>query len=239
MPKCLASWRVNIFGEDRSLPSFDVIPLAREFYLERPDAVAARLLGKLLIRRLGEQFLAGRIVEVEAYFGIDDPAAHAFAGRTERNAVLYGPPGHAYVYFIYGMHYCLNVSCEPDGEAGCVLIRALEPVSGLTQMASLRNLPPDADPRLLTTGPGRLCQSLNITRAEHNGLDLTNAESPLYIAPDGFEVVEIAMSPRIGIRKAADRPLRFSLGGNRFVTRAPLPAKPSSSGRKQQHEQTK
>lgn len=195
-------------------------PLPRDFYLDHPEAVAPRLLGKVILRKLGEQTLAGRIVEVEAYLGADDPAAHAFSGPTGRNAVLFGPPGHAYVYFIYGMHYCLNVSCEPEGRAGCVLIRALEPVAGLREMAWLRNQPPAADPRLLTTGPGRLCQALDITRAEHNGMDLTNSRSPLYIASDDFSPGGVAVTARIGISKATDRPLRFSVEGSRFVTRA-------------------
>jgi DNA-3-methyladenine glycosylase len=201
--------------------AFQVLP--RDFYLHRPETVAPRLLGKLILRNLGEQTLAGRIVEVEAYLGADDPAAHAFSGVTGRNAVLFGPPGHAYVYFIYGMHYCLNVSCEPEGKAGCVLIRALEPVVGLHEMAHLRHQPPNPDLRLLTSGPGRLCQALDITRAEHNGVDLTDAGSPLYIASDDFHPAGVAVTPRIGISKAADRPLRFSIEGSRFVTRAPKP----------------
>ena len=105
----------------------------RALFLDPPDVVARKLLGKLLVRA-GEA-LVGRIVEVEAYFGESDPAAHSFAGKTARNAVLFGPPGHAYVYFVYGMHFCLNVSCEPEGVAGCVLLRALEPLCGLEAMA--------------------------------------------------------------------------------------------------------
>src|SRR5271168_4813410 len=133
------------------------------FYLKRPEAVARELLGKLVIRKIGKQSLIGRVVETEAYLGEDDPASHSFPGLTNRNSVLFGPPGRAYVYFIYGMYYCLNVSCEPDGQAGGVLFRALEPVAGLAEMAKLRKLPPDAPPRLLTSGPGRLCQALGIT----------------------------------------------------------------------------
>src|SRR3954470_15191018 len=115
-------------------------PLARRFYARDPRRVARELLGKVLVRRRGKQLLAGRIVEVEAYLGAGDIAAHAAAGRTARNEVLFGPPGHAYVYFIYGTHYCLNVSCEPEGEAGCVLFRALEPLSGIEEMAIARNI---------------------------------------------------------------------------------------------------
>ena len=191
----------------------------RGFYLDPPDVVARRLLGKLLVRRYEGKRLTGRIVEVEAYFGLDDPAAHTFAGKTERNAVLFGPPGVAYVYFIYGMHYCLNISCEPDGQAGGVLLRALEPVEGLATMARLRGLERDANPRLLTSGPGRLCQALAVTRMTHNGVDVASRRSELYVEDDGFAPDKTEATPRIGIRKAAERPLRFSIAGNRFVSR--------------------
>lgn len=193
-------------------------PLARNFYFGAPDLVAERVLGALLVRRDGKNMRIGRIVEVEAYLGSDDAAAHAYGGRTARNAVLFGAPGHAYVYFIYGMHYCLNFSCEPEGQAGCVLIRALEPVAGIEQMAQRRGLSAGVDPRLLTSGPGRLCKAFGITRAEHDGLDLTDPLSPLYIAQDGYVPGGLAVGPRVGISKAADRPLRFWLAGNRFVS---------------------
>jgi DNA-3-methyladenine glycosylase len=199
-------------------PSVRLAPLLPGFYLDSAEIVARGLLGKLLIRRLDGEVLTGRIVETEAYLGNDDPAAHAFAGMTSRNSVIFGPPGRAYVYFIYGMHYCLNVSCEPEGDAGCVLLRALEPVEGLSAMASLRNLSLDARPQLLTSGPGRLCQALGITRAEQNGMDLTSSRSNLLIADDGFPDPEITVTQRIGIRKAADRPLRFLVTGNKFVS---------------------
>jgi DNA-3-methyladenine glycosylase len=200
--------------------------LPRAFYLDPPDQVCRRLLGKLLVRRYRDpsvarpktQRLTGRIVEVEAYFGLDDPAAHTFVGKTARNAVLFGPAGFAYVYFIYGMYFCLNFSCEPDGHPGGVLLRALEPVEGLETMARLRNLPSTANPRLLTSGPGRLCQALGIVRETHNGIDVTNSRSGLHVEDDGFIPDAIDASPRIGIRKAADRPLRFTIAGNRFVS---------------------
>jgi DNA-3-methyladenine glycosylase len=188
------------------------------FYARAPDIVARTLLGKLLIRDLNGEHLIGRIVEVEAYFGKEDPAAHAYIGKTARNAVLFGPPGLAYVYFIYGMYYCLNVSCEPDGHAGGVLIRALEPISGLETMAKLRKLPPNPKPQLLTTGPGRLCQALDITRAAHNGLDVTDATSCLRIEDDGFTPGGTQVSPRIGIRHAAELPARYFVDGNKFVS---------------------
>ena len=193
--------------------------LAREFYERPPDEVARALLGKVLVRRHEGQRLAGRIVEVEAYQGLDDPAAHAFAGKTPRNAVLFGPPGVAYVYFIYGMHYCLNISCEPEGQAGCVLLRALEPLEGLETMAELRGLDADAPPRLLASGPGRLCQALGITRTTHNGIDVTSRRTGLHVEDDGTTPEKIEALPRVGIRKAAERPLRFVIAGNGFVSR--------------------
>lgn len=201
---------------------FPVLP--REFYVHPPDVVARALLGKRLVRRYKPgsgrvERLAGRIVEVEAYFGHDDPAAHAFAGKTARNEVLFGPPGFAYVYFIYGMYFCLNLSCEPEGKAGCVLLRALEPLEGLGTMARLRGLKPGADPRLLASGPGRLCGALGITRETHNGIDATSARSGLHVEEDGFVAEEVAVLPRVGITRAADWPLRFVLAGNRFVSR--------------------
>jgi len=192
--------------------------VSRSFYEHAPDIVARALLGKLIVRERDGERLAGRIVEVEAYFGTEDPAAHAYIGRTARNAVLFGPPGFAYVYFIYGMYYCLNVSCEPDGQAGGVLIRALEPVEGLETMAKLRKLPPHPKPQLLTSGPGRLCQALDITRAAHNGLDVTDPSSPLRIESDNYRPEGIVVTPRIGIRHAADRPARFLIDKNKFVS---------------------
>ena len=192
--------------------------LDRELLETRPDRAARRVLGKLLVRRIDEALLIGRIVEVEAYFGENDPAAHAAAGRTARNAVLFGPAGHAYVYFIYGMHSCLNISCERDGQAGSLLVRALEPVAGLEQMAVLRGLGPHAPARLLTAGPGRLCQAFGITRATHNGVDLLDGESDLQLRDDGYAAKKILTTTRIGISKAADRPLRFLLAGNPCVS---------------------
>jgi DNA-3-methyladenine glycosylase len=199
------------------MPTSTILP--RSFYLHSPDMVGRNLLGKLITRKLNGERLTARIVEVEAYFGLDDPAAHSFAGKTERNAVLFGPPGVAYVYFIYGMYYCLNVSCEPDGQAGGVLIRALEPIAGLETMARLRKLPANAKPQLLTSGPGRLCQALDITRAAHNGIDLTRAASELQFRDDGYQPETIEATPRIGISKAVDRPHRFVVAGNTFVSK--------------------
>jgi DNA-3-methyladenine glycosylase len=186
----------------------------RSFYLDSPDRVGRNLLGKLLVR--GKR--VGRIVEVEAYFGDADAASHAFPGKTPRNSVLFGPPGHAYIYFIYGMYYCLNVSCEPEGKAGGVLFRALEPLGGLEAMALARGLPASR-PTALTSGPGRLCQAFEITRARDNGVDLTSPRSDLQIRDDGYSPGEVLVTPRIGITKDATRPARYLLAGNPFVSK--------------------
>ena len=171
--------------------------------------------------------LSARIVEVEAYLGERDPAAHAAAGKTLRNSVIFGPPGHAYVYFIYGNHYCLNVSCEPEGLAGCVLFRALEPLTGIEEMAQARGLELHGPKewRKLTSGPGRLCEAFGITRARDNGCDLTAAAGSLWIGDDGYGARRIVATPRIGIVKAADKPLRYLLGGNPFVSGVKFPSR--------------
>ena len=216
---------VDVSGPSH-LETWDFTPIARSFYEHPPELVAPRLLGKLLVRRIGGKTLAGRIVEVEAYLGPHnnppDPAAHTYRGPTPRNAVIFGPPGHAYVYSIYGQYFCLNVSCEPEGKAGCILLRAVEPLAGLEEMARNRGLTSPATPRLLTSGPSRLCQAFGLTRAAHNALDLTSITSPLQILDDGFPVPEphtgLHISPRIGIRHAIDWPLRFSLSGHPCVS---------------------
>ena len=170
--------------------------MARSFFEPAPG-----LLGKILVRRIddedGTMYLAGRIVEVEAYLGphneTPDPAAHSYRGPTRRNRVMFGPAGHAYVYAIYGLHFCMNVTCEKEGQAGCVLVRALEPLTGLETMARKRGLEPGA---------------------AHNGLDLHDAGSPLQLRDDGFPVSEVLVTTRIGIRHAVDWPLRFALPGH-------------------------
>src|SRR6185369_5060490 len=143
-----------------------LVPAA--FYSRDPRTVGKELLGKVLVRRDGKRLRAGRIVEVEAYLGADDAAAHAAAGKTKRNDVIFGPPGRAYVYFIYGFHYCLNISCEPDGQAGCLLIRALEPLVGIEEMYAARDMDQEhgriTELKKLTSGPGRLAEALSITR---------------------------------------------------------------------------
>jgi DNA-3-methyladenine glycosylase len=182
--------------------------LPKDFFARSVHEVAPDLIGvTLLLDGVG-----GPIVEVEAY-DHEDPAAHGYGGLTERNASMFGPPGHGYVYRSYGVHWCLNFVCEEEGSASAVLIRALEPAQGLEAMRERRGLD---DPRLLCAGPGRLCQALGITRA-HDGLALD--EPP-------FELVaretkpEIAVGPRIGITKAADRLWRYGLAGSRYLSRS-------------------
>lgn len=192
--------------------------LSRDFFDASPEQVSRLLLGKILVRRGTDGLLAGRIVETEAYLGEHDAAAHAASGKTARNAVLFGPPGHAYIYNIYGLHACLNVSCLTDGDPGGVLFRALEPLRGVPQMRRNRGLSASAGVHQLTSGPGKLCQALGITRAEDNGLDLTRAQGRLSLMEDDFKCGEIRVTPRIGISKAADWPLRFFLAGNACVS---------------------
>ncbi len=210
---------------ERSTPKPSRLPgrlLSRAFFEHPPEQVAPRLLGKLLVRRTRAGVMAGRIVEVEAYLGPHndqpDPAAHSHCGRTPRNSVLFGPAGHAYVYFIYGLYYCMNITCEKEGRAGCVLLRALEPVAGMDRMARNRGLAPGAAARALACGPSRLCQALEITRPAHNGLDLLDDASPLQVRDDGFRVQEALVTPRIGIRHAAERLLRFAVPDCRCVS---------------------
>ena len=160
--------------------------------------------------------VGGRIVEVEAY-DHEDPAAHGYRGRTERNASMFGPPGHAYVYRSYGIHWCLNFVCEEEGVASAVLVRALEPLAGIETMQARRGL---ESGRLLCAGPGRLCQALAITR-EHDGMRLDRP--PFELRPRRGEV-EILVGPRIGITRAAELPWRYAEAGSRFLSRPLRPA---------------
>jgi DNA-3-methyladenine glycosylase len=185
--------------------------LHRNFYQRAAVDVARDLLGTILVH--GET--AGMIVETEAYLGGDDLASHSAAGITDRTRVIFGPPGHAYVYLSYGIHECLNIVAEPAGMPGCVLIRALEPLMGLDIMRSRR--PGARTDRDLTSGPGKLTRALAITRA-HNGADLTRGDLTVH-APLHKPIVDIAVTPRIGITKCADWPLRFVLKGTPFVSR--------------------
>ena len=192
--------------------------LPRSFYDRDPRMVGPDLLGKILVRRDGRRLLTGRIVEVEAYLGAEDAAAHASIGKTARNAVLFGPPGYAYVYFIYGNHYCLNVSCLPDGIPGGILFRGVEPIQGMAAMFKRRGIDESSDLRKLTRGPGRLAAAFGITREGDNGKDLTSSRSNLYIADDGQPAPEVLITKRIGIKKAAEMPLRYIVPGNPFVS---------------------
>ncbi len=184
-------------------------PLIRRAFFDRSvHAVAPELIGAtLLVNGIG-----GRIGGVEAYHHTD-PAAHSYRGRTERNAVMFGPPGYAYVYRSYGIHRCLNFVCEEEGSASAVLIRALEPIAGIPLMRRRRGL---KDERLLCSGPGKLGQALGITRARHNGLPLDKPPFELRVRTDA---VEIVTGPRIGITKAAEMPWRYGLAGSPFLSK--------------------
>jgi len=163
---------------------------------------------------------AGRIVEVEAYLGVHDRAAHSWHGLTDRTRVAFGPPGHAYVYFIYGMYDCLNFVCEPEGQAGCVLIRALEPLSGLAIMRRRRARRSAARAHRvedLASGPGKLTLAMGITR-KLNGVDLVSGPLQVRRARDESPI-EVLATPRIGITHCADWPLRFVIADNRFASR--------------------
>src|SRR5207248_2872241 len=189
------------------------------FFARDPRQVARSLLGKVLVRGAGTRLRVGRIVEVEAYLGAADAAAHAAAGETTRNAVLFGSPGHAYIYLSYGLHYCLNVSCMPQGEAGCVLFRAVEPLAGLAEMARNRDLVLGKilNSRALASGPARLCQAFAITRTRDNGKDLTAESSDLRIVDDGCVPKSIAVTKRIGITKSPELPLRYYIKESEFI----------------------
>ena len=183
--------------------------LGRSFYARDTVTVARELLGKVLVHGA----CSGRIVEVEAYLGMGDRAAHSFRGVTPRTRVIFGPPGHAYVYFIYGMHECVNIVTEPDGVAGCVLVRALEPLEGVEQMFMRR-------PRVkrvedLANGPGKLTRAMGIDRG-HYGVDLTGGGLTVMGAAGDWE---IETGTRVGIRESAELLLRFWIAGNGCVSR--------------------
>ncbi|MDA1233997.1 MAG: DNA-3-methyladenine glycosylase [Acidobacteria bacterium] len=189
--------------------------LPHGFYSRPTTEVARDLLGKVIVHQVDGEELAGKIVEVEAYLGLKDEAAHAFVGITPRTKVMFGPPGHAYVYLIYGMYHCLNLVTEPDGEAGCVLIRALEPVAGIEAMQAHR--PKARRPHDIASGPGKLTRAIGITLA-HYGADVTRGA--LTVREDaGASLFEIGTSPRIGIKKCVDWPLRFFVKGNAHVSK--------------------
>ena len=220
-------------------PNFDwrTASLERDFYLKDTVEVARRLLNCVLCHKTDAGMAAGRITETEAYTN-DDPSCHSFRGKTARNAPMFGPPGHAYVYFTYGMHFCFNAVTGPVGIGDAVLIRAVEPLEGWELMGRRRGLAEEEIERLveaqsdetvrrrwartLCGGPGKLCQAFGMTRAE-NGVDLT-ISGGLWIAPPPLGFVEaapeaIVASPRIGIRQAVDLPWRFTQRGDPYVSR--------------------
>jgi DNA-3-methyladenine glycosylase len=184
-----------------------VIDFSRSVHEVAPELVGATL----LVNGIG-----GRIVEVEAY-DREDPASHGYRGRTERNASMFGPPGHAYVYRSYGVHWCLNLVCEGEGVPSAVLVRALEPTHGFDEMRQRRGLD---EPRLLASGPGRLCQALGITR-EHDGLAL---DRPPFALRERPEPVEVHAGARVGITRATELSWRYAEAGSRFLSRPLRPA---------------
>ena len=202
------------------MPGAVMTPLQRSFYEPSADKVAPRLLGQLLLRNTSEGLAGGPIVEAEAYL-FEDPASHSFSGETARNRSMYGPPGHAYVYFIYGVHWCVNAVCAPKGVGEAVLIRAIEPTVGLDLMRARRHTAKTAN---LTNGPGKLCAALDITRPLDSA-DLCDPPSGLFIAvnPDLKSFLKergpLVRTTRIGITKSADLPLRFCLKRSPFLSR--------------------
>ena len=182
--------------------------LGSDFFARSVHEVAPEIIGcSLFVDGVG-----GRIVEAEAYHH-EDPASHSYGGRTERNKAMFGPPGRAYVYRSYGVHWCLNLVCEPEGEAAAVLIRALEPTKGLALMRRRRGL---EDERLLCAGPGRLCQALGITRE----LDGARLDRPPFALSPAAEEVDVVRGVRVGITRAVEQPWRYGLAGSRFLSRA-------------------
>ncbi|HWC32289.1 MAG TPA: DNA-3-methyladenine glycosylase [Actinomycetota bacterium] len=187
----------------------DLRPLSRRFYARDPALVARDILGRLLVRETSGERLVGRIVEAEAY-ATDDPASHSYRGETRRNATMFGPPAHAYVYVSHGIHHCLNVT---TGHGNAVLLRAIEPLEGLEWMVERRGV---VDARLLCAGPGRLCEALGVGLAD-DGADLTTGEG-LWLAR-GVPASAVVATPRVGIRRAADVPWRFVVRGSRYASR--------------------
>jgi DNA-3-methyladenine glycosylase len=197
--------------------------LPREFYARNTVQVAKDLLGKHLVRVKGKTRMVGIIVEVEAYQGSDDPASHAFRGPTPRNVPMFGEPGHAYVYFTYGNHHCLNVTTQTCGTPGAVLIRAIEPLEGISLMRRLRPNVPDS---ALTNGPGKLTKALGIDKSL-NEVDMVEP-GVLFVKDAKNEQIEIARSPRIGIRVGKEHLWRFYVSGNQYVSKRSVSAEYSA-----------
>ena len=208
------------------------VPLPQSFYEPSARVVAPKLLGHWLIRRTPSGVCGGPIVEVEAYL-VDDPASHCFNGETARNRVMFGPPGRAYVYLIYGYHFCVNAVCHPAGRAEAVLIRAIEPVFGLELMRQHRKTASETN---LTNGPAKLCAALDISRAL-DAADLCDPASPLMIAANPkrskwmAERGPIVTTTRVGLTKAADQHLRYYLDRSAFISRRAPPVSPQTTRR--------
>ena len=197
-------------------------PLPVDFFRRAAEIVAAELIGALVVSSVGGELTEGRIVETEAYLGYDDPASHGYLHRrNSRNEALFGPPGIWYVYLSYGMHWCANLVCQEPGQASAVLLRALEPIAGLEAMRRRRGPVPD---RELCSGPGKLCQALGITR------DLDGAKMQRGLVrvfrPGVDQDPEVVVTPRIGITKAADWPLRFVMAGTQWASRKTTGGRP-------------
>ena len=196
------------------MPSVHIIE--RKFYSRNTIDVAKDLLGKILVRIIDGKVISGTIVESEAYRSTDDPASHSHRGKTERNSVMFGEVGHAYVYFTYGNHYCLNIVAKEDNTpAGAVLIRAIEPIEGVSFMRRYRKT---SDPYNLTSGPGKLTQALKVTKRQ-NGVDVTKKEELYVVNGKHIDESEIVATSRIGIRVALDKPWRFLIADNEFVSK--------------------
>ena len=209
----MLSWKGRMQHSHRAEVS--TVPLTSAFYARNTVTVAQELLGKILVRELGATVLEGMIVETEAYRGRDDPASHAYRALTQRNEVMFGEPGRAYVYFTYGMHYCLNITTEPVGQAGAVLIRALQPIKGLAEMKRRRRIEHVKD---LSNGPAKLTQAFAVTKAL-NGYDLTSGKE-LFVANSFHpERLSITAGGRIGIRSGCEKPWRFFVEGSPYVSK--------------------
>jgi len=205
--------RFMLISASKSLQIMSV-KLPRSFYTRPTLEVAPDLLGKILVHIKGKTITSGRIVELEAYRNTDDPASHAYRGPTPRNTLMFGEAGHAYVYFIYGMYFCVNVVTEEHGTAGACLIRGLEPLEGVGVMKKRRGIEKIHE---LTSGPGKLCQAMSIDRSL-NGADLGGEK--LYLTDDGYAGFKIKKSPRIGIRVGMDKHWRFFVQGSEYVTKS-------------------
>lgn len=190
-------------------------PLPRCFYNRDTNVTAKELLGKFLVKTTPNGNIVAKIVEVEAYRGSDDPASHAYRGKTSRNQLMFGQPGFAYVYFVYGNHHCLNVTTEQEGVPGAVLIRAVEIVEGLE--LALENRKPRT-PAEISNGPGKLTKALEVTKT-HNGLDLTDSDKLCICASETNEKPDVIKSKRVGIKAGANRLWRYYMKDNKFVSK--------------------